>query len=87
MKYYVVIDTNVLVSSLLAARSDSPTVQVMKAVAQKDLIPLYNHEILNEYDEVLHRKKFPFTEQRVRGALRLFRSSNSRRIASLQRAR
>ena len=58
-----------------AARPDSPTVRVMKAIAQKELIPLYNQEILNEYDEVLHRRKFPFSEQRIRGALRLFQQN------------
>ena len=30
MKYYAVIDTNVLVASLLTGRVDSPTVKVIK---------------------------------------------------------
>ena len=59
MKVYAVIDTNVLVSSLLTGRADSPTVKVMKAISEGTLIPLYNEEIMREYDEVLHRKNFP----------------------------
>ena len=54
MKYYAVIDTNVLISSLLTGRADSPTVRVMKAISEGTLIPLYNEEIMKEYDEVLH---------------------------------
>ena len=74
MKYYAVIDTNVLVSSLLTARADSPTVRVMKAISDGTLIPLYNEGILKEYDEVLHRKKFPFTEKRIRPVLASIRA-------------
>ena len=73
MKYYVVIDTNVLISSLLTKRPDSPTVKVVKAISEKSVIPLYNYDILLEYDEVLHRGKFPFTERSIQNALRLFR--------------
>ena len=74
MKYYAVIDTNVLVSSLLTARADSPTVKVMQAISDGALIPLYNEEIMKEYDEVLHRKKFPFTEKRIRPVLASIRA-------------
>ena len=74
MKYYAVIDTNVLVASLLTGRVDSPTVKVMKAISDGTLIPLYNEEIMREYDEVLHRKKFPFTEKRIRPVLASIRA-------------
>ena len=74
MKYYAVIDTNVLVSSLLTKRADSPTVKVMKAISEGTLIPLYNEEILAEYAEVLHRPKFPFTEKRIRPVLASIRA-------------
>lgn len=74
MRYYAVIDTNVLVSSLLTVRADSPTVRVMKAISEGTLIPLYNEEIMKEYDEVLHRKKFPFTEKRIRPVLASIRA-------------
>lgn len=74
MKYYAVIDTNVLVSSLLTKRADSPTVKVMKAISEGTLIPLYNEEIMAEYAEVLHRPKFPFTEKRIRPVLASLRA-------------
>ena len=53
---YAVIDTNVLVSALLTSHADSATVMVMNAVINGDIIPMYNKEILKEYEEVLSRK-------------------------------
>lgn len=55
MKYYAVFDTNVLVASLLTKHPDSPTALVVDAISEEKLIPLYNEEILEEYDDVLHR--------------------------------
>lgn len=75
MSYYAVFDTNVLVSSLLAKRKDSPTAMVVDAIAAGDLIPLYNQEILDEYDEVLHRAKFPFSENSIRRILMMIREN------------
>ena len=51
---YAVIDTNVLVSALLSRHSDAATVQVVKAVFEKNILPLYNDEIIAEYEEVIH---------------------------------
>lgn len=73
MRYYAVIDTNVIVASFLSRRSDSPTVRVMNAISDGLLIPLYNQEILAEYDEVLHRSKFPFVEERIQRFLKMLR--------------
>ncbi len=58
MSIYAVIDTNVIVSAFLTKNSDSPTVVILKSLINGDIIPLYNREILNEYREVLNRKKF-----------------------------
>lgn len=58
MRYYAVIDTNVFVSALLN-RMSTPG-QIVREVADGTIIPLYSKEILAEYDEVLHRPKFPF---------------------------
>lgn len=52
---YAVIDTNVIVASLLTHNHDSATVRVMNAVYDGRVIPLVCEEILAEYDEVLHR--------------------------------
>ena len=65
MRVYAVIDTNVLVSSMLAKRVDSPTRRVVNAVASGEIVPLYSDEVLEEYEEVLRRPKFPFREENV----------------------
>lgn len=54
---YAVIDTNVIVASLLSRHSDSATVRVMDAVYSGKVVPLLNDEILAEYRDVLHRKR------------------------------
>ena len=62
---YAVIDTNVLVSSLLSRHPNAGTVVVMNYILSGKVIPLYNDEILQEYSEVLHRPKFGFPTQLV----------------------
>ena len=47
---HAVIDTNVLVSALLTSKSDAATVQVLEAIMNGQIIPLYNEEIISEYD-------------------------------------
>ncbi|MCF0122335.1 MAG: putative toxin-antitoxin system toxin component, PIN family [Lachnospiraceae bacterium] len=59
---YAVIDTNVLVSALLSGHDDAATVQVIGKLFSGEVIPLFSEEILNEYNEVLRRKKFKFSE-------------------------
>ena len=58
MKCYAVVDTNVLVSSLITKNNVSATVQVVKKIFTGEITPLFSGEILNEYSEVLHRPKF-----------------------------
>lgn len=70
---YAVFDTNVLISSLLTKRTDTATARVVDAISSGDIIPLYNQEILSEYSEVLHRKKFPFSEERIEKILLMIR--------------
>lgn len=65
MMYYAVIDTNVFLSALISKRDDAATVRVLEAVLQGKIIPLYHQEILAEYDEVLHRKKFHLPEELI----------------------
>lgn len=50
MKYYAVIDTNVLVSALLLWKSLPGTVTAESLTGR--IIPLFNTEILNEYRDV-----------------------------------
>ena len=65
MKHYAVIDTNVLVSALLAKRIDSPTVEVVAKLFDGSVIPVFSEEILEEYSDVLHREKFGFSASTV----------------------
>lgn len=67
MRYYAVIDTNVLVSALLNWLSTPG--QIVKEITDGTIIPLYSKEILAEYDEVLHRSKFPFGREDVASML------------------
>lgn len=56
MKYFAVIDTNVIVSAML--KNDSFPAQVLREVLLGNINLLINEDILNEYFEVLCRKKF-----------------------------
>ena len=73
MRYYAVFDTNVLVSSLLTSKPDTATAKVVDAIAEQRIIPLYNEEIFEEYEEVLNRPKFPFSRERIDGILEMIR--------------
>ena len=59
---YVVIDTNVLVSALITRNENSPTVQILRFLANGNIVPVYSDEILKEYNEVLRRDKFKLPE-------------------------
>lgn len=63
MKYYVVIDTNVVVSAML--KWNSIPGKVMELVFDGPIIPVYNSEIIKEYREVLLRPKFHLTKDIV----------------------
>ena len=65
MKTYAVFDTNVLVSAMITHNPDAPTVKVIEAMALKKIVPLYNEEIVGEYDNVLHRDKFNLLDEDV----------------------
>ena len=59
-KIYAVIDTNVLVSALFSISGHSNPSIIIRKIIDGDITPLYNEEILAEYEEVLNRDKFPF---------------------------
>lgn len=65
MLYYAVVDTNVLVSTLLTKNDDAATVQVLRKIFAGDVIPLYSIETMAEYREVLARRKFRFYKDLV----------------------
>lgn len=54
---YAVIDTNVVVASLLTRHHDSATARVMDAIYSRRVVPLLDDGILAEYANVLHRPR------------------------------
>ena len=70
MKVYAVFDTNILVSALISRRSDTAVVLALETMLSGEVIPLYNDEILQEYEEVLHREKFDLPESLVDAIIR-----------------
>ncbi|WP_224399629.1 putative toxin-antitoxin system toxin component, PIN family [Corynebacterium poyangense] len=60
MNCYAVIDTNVLVSGLLSSNSTAATVQVLQAIFDGAVTPVFSKDMLREYQEVLLRPKFKF---------------------------
>ena len=67
---YAVIDTNVLVSALLSTHNDAATVQIVRKLFTGEIIPLFNKDILDEYNEVLRRRKFGFSHLLVMNLLK-----------------
>lgn len=67
MKYYAVIDTNVLVSAAL--KWESVPGSIIDLAFSDVIVPLINKEILEEYRTVLLRPKFHLTEAIVNDIL------------------
>lgn len=83
---YAVIDTNVLVSAMLTHNNQSATFKVMEAMFENRVIPLYNEDIIHEYEDVLRRPKFGFSEFEVDRYLETLKQVgvHSRRIATTE---
>ncbi len=63
MALYAVIDKNVLVSAFL--KPDSVPRLVIDHVFSGDVVPVYNDEIISEYNGVLIRPKFHFPKEAI----------------------
>jgi len=72
--FYAVFDTNVLVSSLLTKRADSPTLQLLQFVFDGQIVLLYNDDIIREYEDVLQRGHFAFPTERVQELIALVKT-------------
>lgn len=70
MKVYAVIDTNVLVSAMLTHNLESATTKTIEAIVTGKIMPLYNPEIIEEYEDVLYRKKFDLDNDDVSQMIR-----------------
>ena len=67
MKYYAVIDTNVIVSAMI--KSGSVPGSILKYALRGLLVPVLNEEIVEEYRTVLMRPKFHLTKEIVNSIL------------------
>lgn len=70
MKYYVVIDTNVLVSAVLKAHSVPGS--IVELAFDGPTIPILNEVIEKEYREVLSRPKFHLPEDLIEAIMSTF---------------
>ena len=60
---YAVIDTNVLVSALITKNPKAATAKVVRLLLEQEFVPLYDADIIAEYEDVLHRAKFPILKE------------------------
>lgn len=73
MKCYAVIDTNVIVSAIISKNPDSPPKKIFRAMLNGEITPLYHEYILQEYEDVLNRKKFHLNLETVKIVLKAVR--------------
>ena len=74
MKYFAVIDTNVVVSSLI--KKDSFPGKIIKYISDSIIVPLVNSEILSEYEKVLHRESFNFLGCDIEETIKLLKEES-----------
>jgi len=72
MKYYVVFDTKVIISSLISRNPEAPTVKVVDMIAEGVITPVFNQDILDGYRDVLHRPKFSLSDDTIANLLKVF---------------
>lgn len=70
---YAVVDTNVFVSSFITKNPQSPTKKVIQMILDRVITPLYDEDILTEYNEVLKRSKFHIHPSEVDNIIRFVR--------------
>lgn len=69
---YAVIDTNILVSAMLTHNPQAATARVLDYIVEGVITPVYNDDIISEYQEVLNRPKFCFDPLLVKYVLDYF---------------
>ena len=62
-----VIGTNIIVSALISSNDEAATVKVLELLLNGQILSVVTDSILQEYEEVLRRKKFSFPEENVIG--------------------
>ena len=69
MTFYAVIDTNVIVSSML--KTNSTPGRIINYIRTNTIVPLLNQEIIDEYRDVLTRNEFDFDVNEVNRLLEI----------------
>jgi putative PIN family toxin of toxin-antitoxin system len=67
----VIVDTNIIVSSMLTP--DGPPDKLMTRLYHLEFSPFLSNPIFDEYDEVLNRPKFQFAVKKITETLNFFR--------------
>ena len=75
MTIHAVIDTNVLVSSMLTKNRNAATARLVDALIDNKFRPVYNKDIIEEYAEVLRRAEFNFDIDAVEGIIDVIRGN------------
>lgn len=75
MKPFVVFDTNVIVSALISKHVDTAVVLSLEILLSGKVVPLYNDEIIQEYNNVLHREKFLLPDSLVDSVIKQIESN------------
>ncbi|MCQ2109902.1 MAG: putative toxin-antitoxin system toxin component, PIN family [Bacteroidaceae bacterium] len=73
-KFYAVLDTNVLVSSMYTGNPSSTPRQILDMMLEGTITPLVNKEIIDEYVEVLSRDKFSFKPEDISALIDAFKA-------------
>ena len=68
-KYVLVLDTNIIVSALLSA--NSKPYLILQSVLSGENVIVYDNRIIEEYNAVLHYKKFKFKKSDTSDVLNL----------------
>lgn len=71
---YAVIDTNILVSALITHNQNASTVKILESLYLHRFTPVYNDEIIAEYEEVLVRAKFKLSKEHVHSLIDTIKS-------------
>lgn len=72
MKVHAVIDTNVLISSLITTNFESPTISIIREITKGNIVPIYSDYLMTEYREVLSRSKFKIPDEILERVLKMF---------------
>lgn len=70
---FVVLDTNVLVSAMISHLDHGHPASLLRRLVRREFVPVYSRAIMEEYEEVLRRKKFGFCSEDVDAVLSMLR--------------